>query len=257
MIKKVQSRDNKIIKTVRSLSRKKGREKSGLYFAEGLRIVRDSVTYIPDEIEFLLASQTFCDNNEDFIKTLDSTEKIVYITEDKLFNDVCDTETPQGIISVIKIPDKKPVDLSCNYILILDGVSEPGNMGTIIRTAEASGVNQICLIGNCADIYNPKTVRSSMGSVFRMDFADIDLSDIENLKKSGFIIAAAALSNSISIEDAAISGKRGIVIGNEAHGVSEAVINLADISVRINMCGNIESLNAAVAAGIAMYILKP
>lgn len=257
MINIIQSRENKIIKTVRSLSRKKGREKCGLYFAEGLRIVRDSVAHISDEVEFLLASQTFFNNNKDFIKTLDSTGKIVYITEDKYFNEVCDTETPQGIASIIKIPDKKIIDLSCDYILILDGISEPGNMGTIIRTAEAAGVKQICLINNCTDIYNPKTVRSSMGSVFRMSFADIILDDIENLKNSGFTVAATALTNSVSIEDANIKGKRAIVIGNEAHGVSDAVIDISDISVRINMCGEIESLNAAVAAGIAMYILKP
>lgn len=257
MIRIIQSRDNKIIKTIRSLNRKKGREKCGLYYAEGLRIVRDSVTYIPDKIEYLLASQTFFDNNEDFIKALDRDGKIVYITDDKIFNEVCDTETPQGILSVIKISEKSTVNTECDYILILDGVSEPGNMGTIIRTAEASGVNQICLIGSCADIYNPKTVRSSMGSVFRMDFAAIDTSDIFKLRQSGFTIAVTALSNSVSIEEADISGKRAIVVGSEAHGASEAVISASDISVRIDMRGNTESLNAAVAAGIAMYILKP
>ena len=144
-----------------------------------------------------------------------------------------------------------------SYVLILDGVAEPGNMGTIIRTAEAAGIECICLGQGCTDIYAPKAVRSAMGSVFRMKFCGFDAAAAAALKSAGFTIAATALYNSVPIESAKISGKRAIVIGNEAHGVSDEVLSISDMAVRIDMKGKAESLNAAVAAGIAMYMLRP
>lgn len=258
MLKVISSRDNKIIKTARLLSKKKGREKNGLYIAEGVRITRDAIEYIPEQTEYVIASESYCEKDGAFIDKLDKSGKIVYITDDKIFNEICDTETPQGIAAVIKIPNSSELDVAnTNYVLILDGISDPGNMGTIIRTAEASGIGLICLTDGCADIYSPKVVRSSMSSVFRMRFARIKTTDVSELKKSGFTVVATALDNSVSIDDADVTGKRAIVIGSEARGVSDEIISMSDISVRIDMCGHIESLNAAVAAGIAMYVLRP
>ena len=258
MIKYITSRDNKTIKTVRSLHRKKDREKLGLYLAEGVRIVNDAIRYTENSVKYILASSSYAEQNDNFIKKLDSDEKIVYITEDKIFNDLCDTETPQGILAVLEIPKKiVPKPSALRYALILDGISEPGNMGTIIRTAEAAGIDIIYLANNCTDIYSPKVVRSSMGSVFRMDFFNIDASYIDDLKNSDFTVLATALYNSVPIEGAKPDGKRAIIIGSEAKGVSDEFLEKADISVAISMRGSIESLNAAVAAGIAMYMLRP
>ncbi len=257
MINGITSRDNKILKMVRSLRRKKGRTESGLYFAEGARLVDEALVSVPESIRYIIASENFCEKNSDYINSLDREDKIVYITEDRLFGEVCDTETPQGIGAVIEMrEDTEPNPESAEYILILDGVSEPGNMGTIIRTAEAAGVDVICLMQRCVDIYNPKVVRSAMGSLFRMKFAKCDAETVKSLKANGFKIIATALYNSVPIEEAKTSGKRAIVIGNEAEGVSGEVLSLADMAVRIDMCGKVESLNAAVAAGIAMYTFK-
>lgn len=257
MIKFITSHDNKALKLVRSLSQKKQREKNKLYFAEGARISKDAVTYIKNDIEFLLITDVYLSENEEYINDIESDGTCVYVISDKLFREVCDTENPQGIMAVIKIPERDSLNYNADYILILDGVSEPGNMGTIIRTAEAAGIKQICLTEGCADIYNPKTVRASMSSVFRMSFCNIKDNDIDGLIKEGFTVAATVLENSESIERVKIEGKRAVVIGSEAHGVSEEISNKAQMRVRIDMFGEIESLNAAVAAGIAMYILRP
>ena len=258
MITKITSRDNQVLKTIRSLHRKKGRADSGLYFAEGARLTDDALVSVPENVHYVIVSENFYEKNTDYINSLDNSGKKVYITEDKLFADICDTETPQGIAAVLEIPKEPLLDFSAmNYVLILDGVSEPGNMGTIIRTAEAAGIDGICLMNDCVDIYSPKVVRSAMGSVFRTKFIRANNDTLENLKVNGFKIAATALYNSMPIEDAVFDGKRAIVIGNEARGVSDDVLSLADMSVRIDMCGKVESLNAAVAAGIAMYMLRP
>lgn len=257
MRKILTSRDNGILKTARSLGRKKFRDREGLYLAEGLRLVTDASQSVPNSIKYFIASENFCEKNNTFINTLDNEGKIVYITKERLFNEISQTETPQGIAAVLRKPERAKADFEkLSYVLILDGVSEPGNMGTIIRTAEAAGIEHILLGEGCADVYAPKVVRAAMGSVFRMNFGDLE-GTIPRLKAAGFCVAATALENSKPIETAEISGKRALVIGNEARGVSQEVLDAADIAVRIDMCGRVESLNAAVAAGIAMYMLRP
>lgn len=258
MINRITSRDNKILKMVRSLLRKKGRGQTGLYFAEGKRLVDEAIRYIPHSIRHIIVSEEYVSENTEYLDGLASSNVLVYVTENKIFTELCDTQTPQGIMAVIEIPTEASADFSSlQYVLILDGVSEPGNLGTIIRTAEAAGIQHICLTNGCVDIYNPKTVRASMGSVFRMKFLHTDKTFIEQLKSVGFTIVATALYNSIPIEEAKFSGKRAIVIGNEAKGVSKEVLGISDISVKIDMSGKVESLNAAVAAGITMYMLRP
>lgn len=256
MVNFISSRDNKTVKNTRSLLTKKGRDKQALYFAEGVRLVEDAIAHSKDCIEYFVVSKSYASENKEYIDALDKNNKSIYVIEDKIFKEICDTKSPQGIGAVLKKENREISDFSeFDYALILDGVSEPGNMGTIIRTAEASGIDVICLMNNCADIYSPKVVRAAMGSVFRMKFCDLE--SVKSLQKSGFTVAAATLYDSVSVNDTDISGKRAVVIGNEAHGVSKEVISQCDLSVRIDMRGKTESLNAAVAAGILMYLLRP
>ena len=260
MLKFVTSRDNAALKLARSLHKKRGREKSGRYFAEGLRLVGDALGCGAELVDFVIVSEGFYEKNKDFVNGLDKDNKIVYITDDRNLGEICDTETPQGIAAGLRLPARAARNgelKDMSDVLILDGVAEPGNMGTIIRTAEAAGIECICLGQGCTDIYAPKAVRSAMGSVFRMKFCGFDAAAAAALKSAGFTIAATALYNSVPIESAKISGKRAIVIGNEAHGVSDEVLSISDMAVRIDMKGKAESLNAAVAAGIAMYMLRP
>lgn len=254
----ITSRDNKTLKLIRSLKTKKGRMEHGLYFAEGVRIVEEALSWAKDEIDAFLVSETFFEKNKNFVQGLDKMEKTVYTAKENLFREVCDTEAPQGIGVVMKIPENGHFDHSkANFVLVLDGVSEPGNLGTIIRTAEAAGVDGVVLMKGCADLYNPKVVRSTMGSLFRVpSLTGASLETVSALKIEGFTVVATALQNSLPIGEVRVTGKRALVVGSEAFGISPEVLRLADLRVHIPMEGQVESLNAGVAAGISMYLLK-
>lgn len=252
------SRENRFLKLVRSLQSKKGRVTSGLYFAEGRRIAEEALTYAREQIEAVLASDAFYEKNRDDVKKIDSSGIQVYTVPEKLFFECCDTETPQGIGVVLKTEQREIDRENARFLLVLDGVSEPGNLGTIVRTAEAAGVDGILLMKGCADLYNPKVIRSTMGSVFRIPcVSGITLPELAEWKKSGFVVTSTALSRSVPLSEAKQSEKQMLVIGSEANGVSEEVLAISDQCVRIPMSGKVESLNAAVAAGIAMYALRP
>lgn len=252
-------KNNRILKLARSLQKKKDRIANGLYFAEGSRLVAEALRDRNDDVEFVIVTDEFCKRNKILLSSLDLTEKTVYNTSESLFKEISSTETPQGIAAVIKIPLPSAPDLdNLGYVLVLDGISEPGNMGTIIRTAEAAGIDAIIMSKGCVDLYNPKVVRSSMGSIFRMNcITGADSTLLGKLKKHGYTIAATALKDSAEIDSAKLDGKRALIIGSEAFGVSDEFLKFSDIKIRIPMEGMAESLNAAVAAGICMYMLKP
>lgn len=254
MIETITSADNKKLKLMSLAAVKKGREKHGVFLVEGRRITEEAVEYAADRIKYIFVSNTFAVNNNSFVCGLDAAGFSVYTVSDKLFRAVSDTTTPQGIAALIEIPVSKPESADkLERVLILDGVSEPGNMGTIIRTAEAAGIDAIYLMKGCADIYNPKVVRSTMGSIFRMRFVNACFDDAAELKKHGFEVVASALDDSVDLYEHPYSNRCAVIIGNEAHGVSDELSGLSDIKIRIPMQGRIESLNAAVAAGILMY----
>ena len=257
----IESPNNKKFKLFKSLSLKKNRDKSGLYTAEGKRVVSEAVEYARDSIEFIVVSSLFVKENKILIKSIDDMGIQVYTVKDNLFNQASNTVTPQGIASVMRMHKADSNNISgIKRALILDGVSEPGNLGTIIRTAEAAGIDMVYMIKGCVDIYNPKVVRSTMGSLFRVPFVcDCNTEVVLRLKENGFKIAASSLGESIDVYEFADTleenSKRAVVIGSEAFGVSQEVLNLADVRVHIPMQGQVESLNAAVAAGILMYML--
>ncbi len=255
MILEITSKDNKIIKLVRSLSKKSSREKMGCFIVEGKRIAEEAIRDIPEKISYVIISHSFRDKNTDIYNSLNRSGLNIYLVPDYIFDSISDTESPQGILAVVKFMDEKTED--CDRLLILDGISEPGNMGTILRTAEAMGFNDIILCGNAVDIYSPKVVRSTMGSLFRLNFKiEKNYDFIKNIKSNGYKIYATALSSSVSLEEIEPCKKSAIVIGNEAHGVSEDILSSSDINVRIDMEGHVESLNASVAAAITMYKFK-
>ncbi len=252
------SRENKFLKLVRSLQSKKGRTASGLYFVEGRRMAEEAMSYAKEQIEAVLVTGLFYEKNREFVLEIDNTGIPVYTASEKLFKECCDTETPQGIGVVLKIEDKEIDRENAGFLLVLDGVSEPGNLGTIVRTAEAAGVDGILLMKGCADLYNPKVIRSTMGSIFRVPcMTGVGMETLSDRKENGFFLTATALYDSVPLTDAKKTEKQMLVIGSEASGVSREVLSIADQCVRIPMAGRVESLNAAVAAGIAMYAFRP
>jgi TrmH family RNA methyltransferase len=181
----------------------------------------------------------------------------VEVPED-VMRSISPAETPQGVLSVCALPNQTlPEELSGKRYVVLDGVQDPGNVGTILRTADAFGADGVFLINGCADIYNPKTVRAAMGSLFRVDVrvcTDI-AADIGKMRGDGFEIYAAMLDKtSRNVCDLELeNGKIGFVIGNEGHGVRESVRSSYTGSVIVPMCEGPESLNAAICASLLSW----
>ena len=178
----------------------------------------------------------------------------VFTLSEHAFASVTETKTPQGIAAVLS---RRVRPLSGSRFLALDAVQDPGNVGTIIRTADAAGMDGVILSADCADLFSPKVLRSTMGSIFRMSFAfPADLpACLRDLRVRGFSVLSSQLDGDPFYERTAVADAFVLVIGNEGNGISNAVKAEATHRLRLPMRGGAESLNAAVAAGIMMYDL--
>ena len=241
MIKEITSTENKIYKQTKKLLGRSERNKTKLFIAEGQRIVEDAVS--ANVAEYIFVSENYNGTMYDLP---------TYQVSNKMFAALSDTETTQGIIAVCRMINHNIEEIDCDTLLVCDGVSDPGNLGTLIRTAECSGAGGAVLLKGTVDPYSPKVVRSTMGSIFRVPvyFADADA-----LKKhlSDYSIVATVLDGSKDLYDIEFPEKTAVVVGNEAHGVSGEVADMAQIRTLIPMCGNSESLNASVAGSVVMY----
>lgn len=253
----IKSSKNSLIKEIKSLYRKKERKKLGLFLVEGIKIVEEMVDkkYSFKKIVYTDSIFSTQDGKEIMSKIWDS-KNLVKVTE-KVFKEISDTENPQGILGVANIPvyEIKNLNLdNVNLLLYLDGVQDPGNMGTIIRTADAFDIDGIIMAEGCVDPYNPKVARATMGSIFRVPlyFTDDGIAEIKRLKAKDMKLYSSSLIGSVDIDE--LDFKRSIVaIGNESNGISSEIHNLSDKLIKIPMLGESESLNAGVAASIIMY----
>ncbi len=264
----ISSISNSQIKNLIQLQTKaSARKKQKLFVVEGLRIFLE----IPSEriVQVYISEDVLRDG--DFIKKV--KDKIVSAGKkyshicievaSNVFKSVSDTVTPQGVIAVVSMDnadekymlDKVLCKKEKETVLILDNLRDPGNMGTIIRTAEGAGISAIIMSKESVDIYNPKVTRSTMGSIFRVPiFTSENLPElVDKLKENGFKVFAGHLNGEDYDKHPDFFGKVGIIIGNEANGISKEVADKADKLIRIPMSGQVESLNAAVAAAILMY----
>ena len=241
MIKEITSTENKIYKQTKKLLNRSERYKAKLFMAEGQRIVEDAVN--AGIAEYIFVSQNY--NGVEY-------DLPVYRVSDKMFSALSDTETTQGILAVCKMVYYNMEEINCDTLLVCDGVSDPGNMGTLIRTAECSGVGGVILLKGSVDPYSPKVVRSTMGSIFRLPVYFAQADDLNKHLKE-YAIVATVLDGSVDLYDIKFPEKTAVVVGNEARGVSKEVADMAKIRTLIPMCGNSESLNASVAGSIVMY----
>lgn len=251
MIKQIQSSQNDKYKHFKALKQKKERNLTGQYTVEGVKSVKDAIDARADIFAILVSEEFNSQNEFEIPKNID-----VYVISDKLFPALSSTETPSGIIAVIKIKEKQDIILNKNKPYIYcDNIRDPGNLGTIIRTADAAGFGGIMLSPDSVDIYNPKTVRSSMGSFFHIPiYEDVKYSKISQFRAQGFSVFCSLLDNDTI--DYTLSDMRKpliLVIGNESNGISDEMKLLADEKVKIPIDGNAESLNASIAAAILMY----
>jgi len=239
----ITSRDNQTIKDIIKLKDKKYRDKS--FIVEGIKQVDEAIKE-KSRIEKIVLSENFLEKEK--YKDFETIE-----VPEKLFNEMTDTITPQGILAVVSKKENMEIDYSKDFILILDNIQDPGNLGTIIRTADSCDLGQIVVSKDTVDSYSPKVIRSTMGSSFRINVIEKDLKEaIEEIKSHGYKVIVTSLQTDKSIYDVDYS-KTAIIIGNEANGVRENILNKADLKVKIPMLGKTESLNASVAASIMMY----
>lgn len=246
---------NPVVKAAAELKQKKYRTQNGLYLAEGLRTAEEAVAYKAVETLFYVAT-----DDERSMRLLEDAAaqniKLVCVSEN-VMKKIADTETPQGIIAVCKMRQPKLENLlaSGKMLLVLDRVGDPGNIGTMLRTADAAGIGGLVLLKGCADIYAPKTVRSSMGSLFHIPVLSgvSEQEFVSAAKKAGYDLLVTCLDGADNLYKADLSGRIAFVMGNEAGGVSETLLEKADKRVYIPMAGRAESLNVAMAAGIVMF----
>ena len=180
---------------------------------------------------------------------------------DTVFAHASDTKTPQGVLCVVRQKSYKLEDLlkgEKRHLLVLDNLQDPGSMGTIVRTAEGAGVTGVIMSRDCVDIYNPKTIRSTMGSIYRMPFyyAEDILKAIRKIKDAGIKVYAAHLDGEKSYDEEDYAFSCAFLIGNEGNGLREETSKMADHYIIIPMSGEVESLNAAIAASVLMFEVK-
>lgn len=256
----IESIDNQKIKEVRLLHKKKYRTSLRKYFIEGKRIVEEAILH-GARIERIIYTSKYPwdkDIKDSFLGSRLKDIEILMVTE-KVFRTIAKTESPQGIIAVIhkeersleNFLDKLPEN---PFIITLESIQDPGNMGTIIRTAEAAGVDLILVTKNSTDPYGEKALRSSMGAIFLIPIIEIEgMNWVNLLKQQKVRLIATDLSAEKSYNELDFLGGINLIIGNEGHGVSKELLNLADEKTIIPIYGNIESLNASIASGILIY----
>lgn len=251
----IESMNNQQIKNIIQLQRKaKIRGSQNVFVVEGPKMVCEAPN---NDLVRIYISETFY--SEGLKSGICPWEGRDYkIVTDKVFKEMSDTQTPQGILAVVKqkkysletvIGKGKPL------LLILESIQDPGNLGTIIRTAEGAGVSGIVMNKGTVDIYNPKTIRSTMGSIYRMPFiyAEDFYGTIQTVRQNGIYLYAAHLGGEKDYDDADYTTACGFLIGNEGRGLDGQTAAMADEYIKIPMSGSVESLNAAVATALLSY----
>lgn len=233
----IESVQNNKYKFINKLKTKKYREKENSFIIESRKLVEEAISSSAN-IDFI-----FLREGVDF-----KSPYRTFVFNENLFNKLSLMQSPDGIGAVIKKDKASPI--SSRRILLLDSINDPGNMGTMIRSAEAFGFRDIILAAGCVDIYNEKSLRASMGSIFRLNIVNMDLSKIKDLKDSYSFVSADM--DGIDIRDFKVPYSLILAIGNEANGLSDDIRELTDDFVKITMQGQIESLNAAIASSIIM-----
>lgn len=248
----ITSTSNPQVKNLQQLAKKaRARNEQDVFLVEGMKMFQEAPA---EKIQKIYVSKSlFEEKGQAFLKGLEYE-----ILEDHVFSAASDTKTPQGILCVVKQYHYRLDDMIGKpypHLMLLENLQDPGNLGTIMRTAEGAGVDGVILSRTSVDLYNPKTIRSTMGSIYRMPFLYVDSLEevLPVLKKRGIHTYAAHLKGKNCYDQEDYRSGCAFFIGNEGNGLTEELSRQADTWIRIPMHGKLESLNAAVAASILMY----
>ncbi len=252
----ISSLKNDKVKYLRKLYNSQKRKREGKYILEGLRLVEEAIKagamfkmiFMTPEFESSIQGQVFRKNLSDVD---------IYYIDSNLVEKLADTVSPQGIIAIVDEPTYNNNNFLKNtdYILVLDRIQDPGNMGALIRTAVAAGVDRVIALKGCVDIYNLKVLRATAGAIFRLPImSKVESGDLKDIKeKDNFKLISTDISGDNYYHQLNYEFPLMLVIGNEANGVQSDILDISDYKVKIPLIGEIESLNAAVAGGIILY----
>lgn len=253
---RITSASNPFIKEIKSLHDKKGRRNLGAFLLEGTRLIEDALGS-GASIRCFVVADTFAEKSPKLLEKAAGKASRVYALPDELFARVSETQTPQGIMAVVDIPHygMEAVLLGHSRIMVLENLQDPGNLGTIIRSADACGFDGIILSRDSVDPYNPKVVRSTMGSLFRVPVVIPDnlYEALRSLQSKGIRVMAAHPRDAVPCWEADLRENLALAIGNEGNGLTETLLSMADCRIMIPMEGRAESLNASSAASILLY----
>ena len=251
----ITSAGNQQMKHVIQLNKKaKTRYEQRVFVVEGMKMCMEAPR---EDIQSMYVSESFLQIPEHVEMLREYSYEIV---ADNVFKTISDTQTPQGILALVKMPEYSMSDLlgregKMPHLLILESIQDPGNLGTMIRTGEGAGVTGILMNKTTVDVFHPKTIRATMGSLYRVPFYVTDCFEetLDQLKKKGIFLYAAHLKGTNSYDRPNYTKPCGFLIGNEGNGLTDNIAEYADEYIRIPMEGKVESLNAAIAATLLMY----
>lgn len=249
----ITSSSNQQMKNITALMKKaKARKEQRLFVVEGRKMYEE----VPEAwLEKVYVSERFL-KEADAGKLLGARD--YEVVADAVFQSISDTQTPQGILCLVRMPQYEFSQLlqgRDTHILVLESIQDPGNLGTMLRTGEGAGITGVLMNRTTVDVFNPKTIRSTMGSIYRVPFfvADDLAAAVEALKKAQVKVYAAHLRGEKLYDAPSYCGGTAFLIGNEGNGLSDEIAEKADMYIRIPMAGQVESLNAAVSAALLMY----
>ncbi|MFB1080471.1 TrmH family RNA methyltransferase [Jeotgalibacillus sp. JSM ZJ347] len=244
----IQSLQNTKVKEWKKLTTKKGRDKSGLFLAEGWHLTEEA-------IKAGAAIEVIVKEGIELPDYMASVE--VHFVTEEISSALAETEHTQGVFAVCRQPEADFEKLNASKILMLDAIQDPGNIGTMIRTADAVGIDAVVLGKGTADPYNAKILRSAQGSHFHLPILKQDLFSVaDHCKKNGIPVYGTSLQGAVTYREASAGDKFALIMGNEGAGVNDELLNLTDQNLYIPIYGKSESLNVAIAAGILLYHLE-
>lgn len=250
MFKEIQSKDNVLIKSIKKYKEKKYRNNDGKFIVEGWKLIEEAVR-ANWKVEYVFFDERENEKAEILKNIFGTKVEILKVSKD-IIKILSSTEHPQGILAVVEKKAPK-ADINDGFYILIDKVQDPGNMGTIIRSAHGSGASGIILTKGTVDIYNDKVLRSTMGSIFHIPIFEDAEDIIDILKKKNYRFVVSSLQTDKNFYEENLKGNIVICVGNEGNGVSEDIYKLADIKVKIPMPGGAESLNVSVASSIMMF----
>lgn len=252
-MEQLSSVNNKLIKELVKLKHKKYREETGLYLIEGFHLIEEALKAGKNFVNLLGTKEALRTAETNYQVTLD--HKNVFLINSAIAHHLSSTKNSQNIFMVLKITQPKNYSFNFGKWVLLDNISDPGNAGTIIRTADAAGFNGAILSPSSVDLYNPKTQRAMQGSQFHINIITTNLVEAINLLQNNSIPVYTSILDKTAkqLQEFKPVAQLGLVIGNEAHGVCDQIAAISDEKLYIPIKGQAESLNAAVAAGIIIY----